>query len=283
MTKMRTIAVASNKGGTGKSTLAANLGLALVSLGHRVAFMDCDVEGPNLHRALGLDEAPYDVDAEKQGFIPYHGPGWELFTIAPLWGDKAAVLWRDEDVVVEVSGESERMKGTGKWSLIRQLSRGILWSEADFMICDLPPTSGALVQSLFQSLDIWGTVLVCQPTPLAVDDVKRSVNMLSHLHIPLIGLVENMAYFLAPDTGKRYPIFVSGSADVRGFCKAEGVPHLGEVPLCPDLETLKPIYRAIAGEIIESKPVKLWQLGMLEQIKRRVYFAVAAKMFGEVR
>lgn len=252
--------------------MTANLGLAFVALGHRVALFDCDIENPNLARALGLDDAPFDLDTEKERFIPYKADGWELFSLAPFWG-QGAVLWHGQDRVAKIGQESKSLKGTGLGSLVQQLLSVVDWSAPDIMLLDLPPTSGDVIQGLFEYVgqQIWGVLLVAQPTPLAADDMVRNISLLKHFQIPLIGLVENMSSFLAPDTGKRYsPIFVSGQIDLKEFCKQNKVAYLGEIPLCPDIATLKPIYASLASTILEAKPAQIWKRGLVHDVGLRV-------------
>lgn len=271
---MKKIAIGAIKGGVGKTTVTANLGMALSSLGYKVAFFDLDTDGPNLHTALGLEGNPsdlIDLDADAEKIIPYKEDRWQLFTLASIWGS-GAFLWKGQDKIVKDTAGERTMKGTGRWALVEQLLDGIKWDDADFMLLDLPPSSAEVVQSLFRKLEgqIWGMVLVCQPTSLAKDDIVRTLDLLRHFRVPVLGLVENMNSFLAPDTGRRYPIFLSGHIDLRGFCRENKVAYLGEIPLCPEIDTLRPVYASVASAVVAAKPTPLWKRGIVHDVGLKV-------------
>ncbi|MCF6326453.1 MAG: Mrp/NBP35 family ATP-binding protein [Devosiaceae bacterium] len=205
------IAVASGKGGVGKSTCSVNLALALQSLGMKVGVLDADLYGPSIPKLLGLDGKPAFRD-EKM-FKPFEGHGLKAMSIGPMLEPDQAVVWR----------------GPMASSALRQLLRETDWGELDVLVIDLPPGTGDIQISLCQQVELFGAVIVSTPQDLALIDAKKAMDMFVRMKIPLLGLIENMSYFIAPDTGNRYDIFGHGGAkDTASELK---IPFLGEIPL----------------------------------------------------
>ncbi len=205
------IAVGSGKGGVGKSTVAVNLALALKALGRKVGVLDADLYGPSVPRLLGLDGMP--VVRDDEFFVPQEAFGLEAMSIGSMLKGDQAVIWRGP---VASSG-------------LRQLLRETAWSDLDILIVDLPPGTGDINLSLCQQNELAGAVIVSTPQDLALIDARKAMDMFKKLDVPLLGIVENMSYFVAPDTGNRYDIFGHGGA--QKAAKELGVPFLGEIPL----------------------------------------------------
>ncbi len=205
------IAVASGKGGVGKSTCSVNLALALKEHGLKVGVLDADLYGPSIPKLLGTEGEPAFRDDKL--FIPFEAHGLKFMSIGPMLEKDQAVVWR----------------GPMASSALRQLLRETAWGELDVLVIDLPPGTGDIQISLCQQVKMDGVVIVSTPQDLALIDAKKAMDMFRRLDIPILGLVENMSYFIAPDTGKRYDIFGHGGA--RAAAEQMDLPFLGEVPL----------------------------------------------------
>jgi ATP-binding protein involved in chromosome partitioning len=206
------IAVASGKGGVGKSTMAANLALSMALDGAKVGLLDADVYGPNIPMMMGVNERPRGRDNR---IIPPVGYGVKLMSMGFLVDPEQAIIWR----------------GPMIHSAIRQFLEEVEWGDIDYLIIDLPPGTGDASLSLAQSLSLTGAVIVTTPQEVALSDVVRGVKMFQQLNVPILGVIENMSYFVAPDTGKRYDIFGHGGG--ASMAQKVGVDFLGEVPLEP--------------------------------------------------
>jgi ATP-binding protein involved in chromosome partitioning len=207
----RIIAVGSGKGGVGKSTTAVNLALALHAEGLRVGILDADLYGPSLPKLLGLEGKP--AVREDGIFTPHDAFGIKAMSIGSMLNPDQAVVWR----------------GPMATSALRQLLRETDWGGLDVLVVDLPPGTGDIHISLFQQAEVDGVVIVSTPQDLALIDAKKAIDMLRRLNVPLLGLVENMSYFIAPDTGARYDIFGTGGAEAAAA--QLGMPFLGAIPL----------------------------------------------------
>ncbi|MHA6691700.1 Mrp/NBP35 family ATP-binding protein [Devosia sp. A449] len=205
------IAVGSGKGGVGKSTTAVNIALALQAEGLRVGMLDADLYGPSLPRLLGIDGQP--TVREDGIFAPHEAFGLKVMSIGSMLTKDQAVVWR----------------GPMATSALRQLLRETDWGGLDILVIDLPPGTGDIHISLFQQAVVDGVVIVSTPQDLALIDAKKAIDMLHRLNVPLLGLVENMSYFIAPDTGARYDIFGSGGAEQAAADLK--MDFLGAVPL----------------------------------------------------
>jgi ATP-binding protein involved in chromosome partitioning len=208
------IAVGSGKGGVGKSTIAASIALGLARAGSRVGLLDADVYGPSVPHLLGLSGRP-QIDNGKIVPMKLAIGGGELpvMSMGFLVPAGEAVVWR----------------GPMLHGAITQMLRDTLWGPLDYLVIDMPPGTGDIALTLSQVLPLTGAVVVCTPQDVALLDATKAIAMFKKVNIPLLGMVENMAYFVCPDTGKRYDIFGSGGAK-RTAHELE-IPFLGEVPI----------------------------------------------------
>jgi ATP-binding protein involved in chromosome partitioning len=209
----QTIAVSSGKGGVGKSTVAVNLALALHGTGASVGIIDADVYGPDLPLMLGTRGRPGMFDNR---IIPVEAHGLKVMSIGLLVGDKEPLVWR----------------GPMIHSFIQQMLRDVLWGPLDYLVFDMPPGTGDAQLSLSQVIPLSGVVMVTTPQDVALLDVRKAIAMFQRLNVPMLGIVENMSYFVAPDTGTRYTIFGEGGG--KKVADEYGVPLLGQLPLDPD-------------------------------------------------
>ncbi|HEY7269304.1 MAG TPA: Mrp/NBP35 family ATP-binding protein [Dehalococcoidia bacterium] len=207
------IAVASNKGGVGKSTVAANLAIALAHRGARVGLMDADITGPNIPTMMGLPAGFLAQGENSGGLRPYDKYGVRLCSLGFVLPRGTPVVWRGP------------MIGTA----VRQLLHDIDWGELDYLLIDLPPGTSDASMSMVAEAPIAGAVIVSTPQEVAVEDATKAVAMFDRLQVPVFGIIENMSYFVAPDTGNRYEIFGHGGA--RAAADELGLEFLGEVPL----------------------------------------------------
>jgi ATP-binding protein involved in chromosome partitioning len=208
-----TIAVSSGKGGVGKSTVAVNLALALRGTGAAVGIIDADVYGPDLPLMLGTRGRP---GMFENRILPVEAHGLKVMSIGLLVGDREPLVWR----------------GPMIHSFIQQMLRDVLWGALDYLVFDMPPGTGDAQLSLSQVIPLSGVVMVTTPQDVALLDVRKAIAMFQRLNVPILGVVENMSYFVAPDTGTRYAIFGEGGG--RKVADEYGVPLLGQLPLDPD-------------------------------------------------
>ena len=206
----RVVAVASGKGGVGKSTCAVNLACALRHLGATVGLLDCDIYGPSIPLMMGLNERPGLTADEK--LIPPVAHGVKLMSMGFLIGDDQPVIWR----------------GPMIQKTIQQFIHQVDWGTLDFLLVDLPPGTGDAQLSLCQTVPLDGGVIVTTPQEASLGVVRKGVAMFEKVDVPILGLIENMSYFTAPD-GSRVEIFGHGGGKAEAVRK--GLPFLGEVPL----------------------------------------------------
>jgi ATP-binding protein involved in chromosome partitioning len=209
------IAVSSGKGGVGKSTVAVNLAVSLALDGARVGLMDADVYGPNAPLMLGAGRVRPEI--EQQKILPIEAYGVRLMSMAVLKPG-------DEPLIV---------RGPILHGLVKQFLSDVRWGELDYLIVDMPPGTGDVQLSLAQLVPVQGAVLVTTPQEVAVMDVRRALRMFETVAVPILGVVENMSYFIAPDTGHRYNIFGEGGGEK--LAEQYGVPFLGRIPLGLDV------------------------------------------------
>ena len=207
------VAVASGKGGVGKSTTAINIALGLHALGLKVAVLDADIYGPSMPKLFGLTGKPQSSDAEGKKMKPMTRYGVELMSIGFLVAEDTPMIWRGPMVM----------------SALTQLLRETEWGETDVMIIDMPPGTGDAQLTLAQQTPLSGAVIVSTPQDLALIDARKGLNMFRKVNVPVIGIVENMSYFICTKCGERHEIFGHGGA--RDEAEKLGVPFLGEVPL----------------------------------------------------
>ena len=242
------IAVASGKGGVGKSTTAVNLALGLRDLGLKVGMLDADIYGPSLPKLLAIKEKPQTVGGTK--LKPIDRYGLSVMSIGFLIEEETPMIWRGPMVM----------------SAITQMLREVEWGKLDVMVVDMPPGTGDAQLTMAQQVPLKGAVIVSTPQDLALIDARRGVAMFKRVNVPVLGIVENMSYFLCPSCGTRSDIFGYGGA--RKEAERQGVPFLGEVPLHmtireksdsglpvvatePDGPHAK-IYRDIAARVLEQ-------------------------------
>ncbi|KKB08670.1 Mrp/NBP35 family ATP-binding protein [Devosia chinhatensis] len=207
----RIIAVGSGKGGVGKSTTAVNIALALAAEGLAVGILDADLYGPSIPKLLGIEGKPAVRDDGI--FTPHDAFGLKAMSIGSMLIPGQAVVWR----------------GPMATSGLRQLLRETDWGALDVLIIDLPPGTGDIHIALFQQTIVDGVVIVSTPQDLALIDAQKAIDMLRRMRVPVLGLVENMSYFIAPDTGIRYDIFGTGGAE-QAAARLD-MPFLGAIPL----------------------------------------------------
>jgi ATP-binding protein involved in chromosome partitioning len=209
-----TIAVASGKGGVGKSTIAVNLAVALALDGAKVGLIDADIYGPSIPMMLGINEKPRIYqDPATSKMIPLENFGIKLISIGFLLEDDAPVIWR----------------GPMASGAVKQFMSDVQWDELDYLIFDLPPGTGDIQLTLVQTIPLTGAVIVTTPQDVSIIDVKKAVKMFQRVNVPIIGIVENMSYFIAPDTGKRYDIF--GTDGGKKLAGELSIPLLGQLPI----------------------------------------------------
>ncbi|MGH6760622.1 MAG: Mrp/NBP35 family ATP-binding protein [Phyllobacterium sp.] len=205
------IAVASGKGGVGKSTTAVNVALGLQTLGLRVGILDADIYGPSMPRLMHISGRPETVSGRV--LKPMEGYGLKVMSMGFLVDEETPMIWRGPMVM----------------SALTQMLREVEWGELDVLVVDMPPGTGDAQLTMAQQVPLAGAVIVSTPQDLALIDARKGLNMFRKVDVPLLGIIENMSYFVAPDTGKRYDIFGHGGA--RREAERLGVPFLGEVPL----------------------------------------------------
>jgi len=207
------IAVASGKGGVGKSTTAVNLALGLRDLGLKVGVLDADIYGPSVPRLLAIKGRPETIGGRT--LRPMEAYGMKVMSIGFLVDEETPMIWRGPMVM----------------SAITQMLREVEWGKLDVMVVDMPPGTGDAQLTLAQQVPLAGAVIVSTPQDLALIDARRGIAMFRRVDVPVLGLVENMSYFLCPHCGKRTDIFSHGGA--KAEAERLGVPFLGEVPLEP--------------------------------------------------
>ncbi len=204
------IAVGSGKGGVGKSTIAASVAFGLSRQGCSVGLMDADVYGPSIPHLVGVNSRPA---VENNRIEPIEADGLRVMSMGFLVPPGEAVVWR----------------GPMLHGAITQFLRDTDWGELDYLVIDMPPGTGDIALTLSQLLPLTGAVVVCTPQDVALLDAVKAIAMFGKVKIPILGIVENMSYFLCPDNGKRYDIFGHGGAQKKA--EELGVPFLGEVPI----------------------------------------------------
>jgi ATP-binding protein involved in chromosome partitioning len=210
-----TIAVASGKGGVGKSTVAANLAVALAKDGAKVGLLDADIYGPSIPLMFGLqNEKPEAQQVNGHAMmVPLEAHGVKVMSIGFLVYPNTAVVWR----------------GPMASGALKQFMSDVLWGDLDYLIFDLPPGTGDIQLTLVQTIPLTGAVIVTTPQDIALADARKAVRMFEKVHVPVLGIVENMSYFICPACHHREDIFSHGGA-VKA-ANEFGVPFLGELPL----------------------------------------------------
>ena len=244
------IAVASGKGGVGKSTTALNLALGLRDLGLKVGLLDADIYGPSVPRLTGIKGKPELNDARKM--IPIARFGLSIMSIGFLVEEETAMIWRGPMVM----------------SAITQMLRDVAWGTLDVLVVDMPPGTGDAQLTLAQNVPLKGAVIVSTPQDLALIDARRGLAMFTKVNVPVLGIVENMSYFQCPECGTRSDIFGHGGA--RHEAERLGVTFLGEVPLHMAIRQ-----NSDAGTpVVESEP---------DSPHAKIYRAIAAQVHAKLK
>jgi ATP-binding protein involved in chromosome partitioning len=206
------VAVASGKGGVGKSTVAANLAVALAATGHKVGLLDADIYGPSQPRMMGISGRPTATPDGKK-LLPMENYGVRCMSIGFLIKEDQAMIWRGPMVI----------------GALEQLLRDVVWGELDVLVVDMPPGTGDTQLTMSQRVPLAGAVIVSTPQDIALLDAKKGVTMFQKVNVPILGVVENMSTFVCPNCGHESHIFAHGGA--RREAERLGVPFLGEIPL----------------------------------------------------
>lgn len=205
------VAVASGKGGVGKSTTATNLALALAGLGLKAAILDADIYGPSQPRLMGITGRPTSTDGKT--LLPMEGHGIKVMSMGFLVPEDTPMIWR----------------GPMVQSALQQMLRDVVWGEVDILIVDMPPGTGDAQLTMAQQVPLAGAVIVSTPQDIALIDARKGLNMFRKVDVPVLGIIENMSYFLCPHCGGRSEIFAHGGA--RQEAEKLGTEFLGEIPL----------------------------------------------------
>lgn len=230
------IAIASGKGGVGKSTVTANLARALASQGLKVGVMDADIYGPSMPMLFGLRDAK--PGQEDDYLIPLEAEGIKIMSMGFLVDEESAMIWR----------------GPMVQSAVHQLLRDVRWGPLDVLLIDMPPGTGDAQLTLAQKAPLRGAIIVSTPQDLALLDAVKGVHMFEKVNVPILGIIENMSVFCCPSCGTRTPIF--GEHGARNRAKELNVPFLGEIPLDPNIRALSDQGRSvIANGNGETAPI----------------------------
>ena len=227
-----TIAVASGKGGVGKSTVAANLAIALARDGAKVGIIDADIYGPSMPLMFGLNQKTgLQQDPETKKLAPLESYGIKLISIGFMIDDENPVIWR----------------GPMASGALKQFMTDVNWGELDYLIYDLPPGTGDIQLTLVQTIPLTGAVIVTTPQEVSLIDAKKGLKMFERVNVPVFGIIENMSYFIAPDTGNKYDIFGTGGGEK--LAAELNTKLLGAIPIDPRIreggDSGKPIVQAL--------------------------------------
>ena len=242
------VAVASGKGGVGKSTVAVNLAVSLAKAGHRTGLLDADIYGPSLPRMLGLSRKP---EVRQDKMIPLSAWGLSCMSIGFLVDEETPMIWRGPMVM----GALEQMMGQ------------VEWGPLDVLVVDMPPGTGDAQLTMAQRVALTGAVIVSTPQDIALVDARRGVRMFERVRVPVMGLVENMSFFCCPNCGHRAEIFGHGGARLEA--QRLGTEFLGEVPLLLDIRTASDAGTPIAASAPDSEAA-------------RAFAALAARVWDKV-
>lgn len=245
----KVIVISSGKGGVGKSTISANFAVALAQIGHKVGLLDADVYGPSIPRLFGIENEKLNWN-DNNKIIPSENFGVKVMSVGLTTPTSdTPLVWRSAVAL----------------SALMQFLEDVEWGELDFLVIDMPPGTGDIQLSMAEELPIFGAILVTTPQTLACDDVSRAIIMFKETNVPILGIVENMSYFIAPDTNKRYDIFGKDGAKV--LCENYNLNLLGQIPLNMDIgelsdngkipialsnDDIKKLYKKIIKRVLEE-------------------------------
>jgi len=237
----RVILVGSGKGGVGKSTVATNLAVALKEEGYKVGLLDADIYGPSVPTLLGLKNTALTVN-DKQRIVPAEREGLKVLSIGlMLPNEDTPVIWR----------------GALLMKAVQQFLYEVDWGQLDYLVVDLPPGTGDVQLTLAQNLIIDGSIVVTTPQDVALSDVRKAVAMFEELGVPILGLVENMAYFVCPHCGKTSKIF--GESKVKEYSKNKGLPILAEIPIEPVVSQASDEGKPVVTSFPESQTARAFR------------------------
>lgn len=242
------IAVSSGKGGVGKSTVSANLAVALAQLGAKVGLLDADIYGPSIPRMFGILTQTPPVNAQNK-IEPVDRYSVKIMSMGLLVGDNQALIWR----------------GPMLFKAIEQLLRDVEWGQLDYLLVDLPPGTGDVQLSLAQKVPMTAALTVSTPQNISLIDVTRSIDMFKKLNVPMFGVVENMSCYLAP-SGERMPLFPRGELD--NYLKENEIEKLAEIPFAQNTSLGSEIGMPVVHSKPESEEGKIF-LKLAEKIKAR--------------
>jgi ATP-binding protein involved in chromosome partitioning len=240
------VAVASGKGGVGKSTVAVNLALALQAMGLKVGILDADIYGPSMPRLLGLKGQPQQIAGNQ--LAPMEAYGLKVMSMGFLVDEETPMIWRGPMVM----------------SALSQMLKDVAWGELDMLVVDMPPGTGDAQLTMAQQVPLAGAVIVSTPQDLALIDARKGLNMFRRVNVPVLGLVENMSTFVCPHCGEPSNIFGHGGA--RAEAERLGVPFLGEVPLTISLRETSDEGRPVVATEVDSPVAEAFR-----EIAARVY------------
>jgi ATP-binding protein involved in chromosome partitioning len=232
------IAVASGKGGVGKSTTAVNLALGLQATGLKVGVLDADIYGPSMPRLLGISGRPEQLEGRM--LKPMENYGLKVMSMGFLVEEDTPMIWRGPMVM----------------SALNQMLREVAWGELDVLVVDMPPGTGDAQLTMAQNVPLAGAVIVSTPQDLALIDARKGLNMFKKVNVPVLGIVENMSYFICPDCGGRHDIFGHGGA--RDEAARIGVPFLGEVPLAMPIRETSDAGRPVVATAADGPHAKVY-------------------------
>ncbi|MBP1859466.1 iron-sulfur cluster carrier protein ApbC [Rhizobium herbae] len=252
------IAVASGKGGVGKSTTSVNLALALKANGLRVGILDADIYGPSMPRLLKIAGRPQQIEGRM--IRPMENYGIKVMSMGFLVDEEVAMIWR----------------GPMIQSALLQMLREVAWGDLDVLVVDMPPGTGDAQLTMAQQVPLAGAVIVSTPQDLALIDARKGLAMFRKVEVPVLGIIENMSYFIAPDTGNRYDIFGHGGA--RKEAERIGVPFLGEVPLTIGIRETSDSGTPVVVSEPDSEITRVYR-----EVARKVWDQVAAHQGDKAR
>lgn len=250
------IAVASGKGGVGKSTVAANLAVALQANGARVGLLDADIYGPSVPIMFGINEKPKATPDQR--IIPLEKYGLKLMSIGFLLEEDNPVIWRGPLVT----------------QLIQQFLRNVEWGELDYLVIDLPPGTGDAQLTIVQTIPLSGAIIVTTPQDIALIDASRGLQMFNKVNVPVLGIIENMSYFLCPNCGHRTDIFSYGGG--KKTAARLNVSFLGEIPIDADIRETGDAGRPI----VIAKPDSPQSMAFIE-ISRRIAAEISVRAMSQ--
>lgn len=306
---MKKIAVVALKGGVGKSSVVAGLGLALNDKGYKVGFTDIDVTGSNLYSALGLEHSPrWQLDTANEKVIVPEVNGYWLLSIASYAGEEYAVLWEGshhneltdaKDKINEIketswkSGQAlaesletirrqiDDILASSKWRFVSELlsDKIVTWPEPlDFLIADLPPSTSNEMFSFFDQVkDLFGVIIVSQPAKISTIGLLRTIDLLRTKQIPIIGLVANQDGFLNCHGEIEYQ-FLSPRVDLKEVAKKAEIPFLVSIPQSGDTNKIQPCFSELVEKVVGSNPVVLKEVTLARKLKRRIVKGIARRL-----